>query len=79
MRTSIALHCGSFMFQHGGESSGNRQILTEHSVKVRPFLFPFTIDKCNLMYSECVKEFLYVIVTYSMVLKDKHNHCFFSM
>ena len=25
--------------------------------KVRPFLFPFTIDKCNLIYSEFVKVF----------------------
>ena len=31
--------------------------MTEHSVKVRPFLFPFTIGKCNLIYSECVKVF----------------------
>ena len=31
--------------------------MTEHSVKVRPFLFPFTIDKCNLIYSEFVKVF----------------------
>ena len=44
-------------FQYGGESSRIRQILTEHSVKVRPFLFPFIIDKCNLIYSECVKVF----------------------
>ena len=44
-------------FPYGGESSRNRQILTEHSVKVRPFLFPFTIGKCNLIYSECVKVF----------------------
>ena len=33
------------------------QILTEHSVKVRPLLFPFTIGKYNLIYSECVKVF----------------------
>ena len=32
-------------------------ILTGHSLKVRPFLFPFTIDKCNLIYSEFVKVF----------------------
>ena len=31
--------------------------MTEHSVKVRPFLFSFTIGKCNLIYSECVKVF----------------------
>ena len=44
-------------FQYGGESSRIRQILTEPSVKVRPFLFPFTIGKCNLIYSERVKVF----------------------
>ena len=31
--------------------------MTENSIKVRPFLFPFTIGKCNLIYSECVKVF----------------------
>ena len=44
-------------FQYGGESSRIQQILTEHSVKVRPFFFPFTIGKCNMIYSECVKVF----------------------
>ena len=44
-------------FQYGGQSCRIRQILAEHSVKVRPFLFPFTIDKCNLIYSEFVKVF----------------------
>ena len=44
-------------FQYSGESSKNRQILTEHSVKVRPFIFPFTIDKCNLIYFEFAKVF----------------------
>ena len=32
------------------------QILTENSGKVKPFLFPFTIGKWNLIYSECVGE-----------------------
>ena len=50
--------------------------MTKHSVKVRPLLFPFNISKYNLIYSECVKVFLYVFVAYSMVLKDKRNHCF---
>ena len=50
--------------------------MTEHSVKVKQFLFPFTIGKCNLIYSECVKVFLYVFVAYSMVPRDKRNHCF---
>ena len=63
-------------FQYGDESGRNWQILTEHSVKVRPFLFSFTIGKCNLIYSECVKVFLYVFVAYSVVLRDKRNHCF---
>ena len=31
--------------------------MTKHSVKVRPLLFPFTIGKYNLIYSECVKVF----------------------
>ena len=44
-------------FKYGSESGRNRQILTEHSVKVRPLLFPFTIGKYNLIYSECVKVF----------------------
>ena len=44
-------------FQHSGESGRNRQTLTEHSIKVRPFLFPLTIGKCDLIYSECVKVF----------------------
>ena len=44
-------------FQYGGESGRNWQILTKHSVKVRPLLFPFTIGKYNLIYSECVKVF----------------------
>ena len=52
MRCVVVVH-----FQYGGESSKIRQILTEHSVKVRPFRFPFTIGKCNLIYSECVKVF----------------------
>ena len=63
-------------FQYGDESGRNRQILTEHSVEVRPFLFPFTIGKYNFIYSECIKVFLYVFVAYSMVLKDQRNHCF---
>ena len=50
--------------------------MTEHSVKDRPFLFSFTIGKCNLIYSECVKVFLYVFVAYSMVLRDKRNTVF---
>ena len=60
MRTPIALHCGSFIFNmvvKAAESGRNRQILTGHSIKFRPFLFPFTIDKCDLIYSECVKVF----------------------
>ena len=31
--------------------------MTEHSVEVRPFLFPFTIDEYTLIYHECVKVF----------------------
>ena len=40
--------------------------MTEHSVEVRPFLFPFTIGKYNFIYRECIKVFLYVFVAYSM-------------
>ena len=42
-------------FQYGGESTRKMQTLTEHSSKVRPFLFLFTIVKCASIYSECVK------------------------
>ena len=31
--------------------------LTEHSVKVRLYLFPFAIDEWNLIYFECVEVF----------------------
>ena len=31
--------------------------MTEHSVKVRPFLYPFTIVKCNLIHTSCVEVF----------------------
>ena len=31
--------------------------MTEHSVKVRPFLFPLTIGKFTLIYCKCVKAF----------------------
>lgn len=43
--------------QYGDESGRNRQIFTEHSVKVEQFLSPLTIGKCNFIYSECVKVF----------------------
>lgn len=43
--------------QYGGESGRNRPILTELSVKVRPFLFQFTIDKCNLIQTDCEEVF----------------------
>ena len=80
MHTPIALHCSGFIF-NVGKSGRNRQILTEHFVKVRPFLFPFTISESNLIYSECVNLFfflyvyIYVFVAYSIVLKDERNHC----
>ena len=61
-------------FQYGGESARNWPILTEYSVKVRPFLFPFTIGKSDLNYSECVKVFLYVLSCFFMVLKEKRYH-----
>ena len=50
--------------------------MTEHSVKVRRFLFPFTIGKFTSIYCEWVKVFfLHVFVAYSMVLNDKRKHC----
>ena len=58
VHTPIALHCSGFIF-NVGKSGRNRQILTEHFVNVRPFLFPFTISECNLIYSECVKLFFF--------------------
>ena len=44
-------------FQYGDESGRNRQIFTEHSVKVEQFLSPLTIGKCNFIYSACLKVF----------------------
>ena len=61
MHTPIALHCSGFIF-NVGKSGRNRQILTEHFVKVRPFLFPFTISESNLIYSECVNLFFYIYI-----------------
>ena len=59
VHTPIALHCSGFIF-NVGKSGRNRQILTEHSVKVSPFLFPSTIRESNLIYSECVNLFCFV-------------------
>ena len=58
VHTPIALHCSGFIF-NVGKSGRNRQNLTEHSVKVSPFLFPSTITESNLIYSECVNLFLF--------------------
>ena len=55
---ALRLHCIVVAsFQYGGENNRNRQTLTEHSVKARPFLFPFTIGKFTSIYCECVKVF----------------------
>ena len=51
----MRLHCIVVASSSIWQSSRNRQTLTEHSVKVRPFRFPFTVGKCTLIYSECVK------------------------
>ena len=66
MHTPIALHCSGFIF-NVGKSGRNRQILTEHFVNVRPFLFPFTISECNLIYYECVNLF-YIYMYLSRIL-----------
>ena len=50
--TLIALHCGCVIFNIALEAE-----LTEHSVKVGLFLFPFAIGECNLIYFECVEVF----------------------
>ena len=63
--------------QYGGENSRIRQILSEHSVKVRPFLFPFTIGKCNLIYSERVKVFFVHICRVFYVSQGQTRSLFF--
>ena len=60
MHTAIALQCSGFIL-NVGKSGRNRQILTEHFVNVRPFLFPFTISECSLIYYECV-NLLYIYI-----------------
>ena len=62
VHTPIALHCSGFIFDVG-KSGRNWQILTEHSVKVSPFLFPSTISESNLTYSEFVNLFCFVFFT----------------
>ena len=53
VRTPIALHCGSVIFNIAVKAAE----ISKNSVKVRPFLFPFTIGKYNLIYSECLELF----------------------
>ena len=74
LRCIVVVH-----FQYGGESGRNWQILTEHSVKVRPLLFPFTIGKYNLIYSECVKEFFVRICRVFYGFQGQTQSLFFSM
>ena len=62
VHTPIALHCSGFIFDVG-KSGRNWQILTDHSVKVSPFLFPPTISESNLTYSEFVNLFYFVFFT----------------
>ena len=45
-------------FQYDDESERNRQILTEHSQEVRPFLFPLTVGKYNFYLLRMYKVFL---------------------
>ena len=47
----IALHCGSFNFNMAVKAAEFGRFW------LRPFLFLFTMGKCNLIYSECVKVF----------------------
>lgn len=44
-------------FQYGGKSDRNRSILTKHLLTVRPSVFPCTINKCNLTYTESAEVF----------------------
>ena len=66
-------------FQYGGESKRNRQILTDLSVKVRPFLFFVTLVKCNLIYSEYVKVFFVRICRVFYGAQGQTQSPFFSM
>ena len=63
MCTLIALYCGCVIFNIALEAE-----LTEHSVKVRLFLFPFAIGECNLIYFERVEVFPYTFVAYLVAL-----------
>ena len=58
MRTLIALHCGSDKFIVAVKAAEISRFLTEHSVKVRPFLFPSATVESNLFYFECVEVFV---------------------
>ena len=55
------------------------QILTEHSVKVWPLLFPSTKGKYNLIYSECVKVFFVRICRVFYGSQGQTQSLFFSM
>ena len=53
----LRLRCIVALWRYGGERGRNRQILTEHSVEVRSFLFSFTIGTLNLIDFECEEVF----------------------
>ena len=53
--------------------------MTEHSVKVRPLLFPFTIGKYNLIYSEYVKVFLVCICHVFYGSQEQTQSLFFTL
>ena len=61
------------------ESSRNRQTLTGHSVKVRPLRFSFTVAKCTLTYSECLKVFFVRICRVFYGSQGQTQSLFFSM
>lgn len=84
VRTPIALHCGSPIFNMAVNSLGskgdrNRQILTEQSVNVRPFFLPFTIAKYNFTYSEFVQVFFVCVCRVFYRSQGQTQALFFSM
>ena len=67
------------LFQYGWKSCRNRLILTEHSVKVRPFLFSFAIVTWNLVDSEWVEVFFVRICRVFYGSRGQAQSLFFSM
>ena len=75
VRTPIALHSGSVIFNIAVKAAE----IGKNSVKVRPFLFPFTIGKYNWIYSECVEVFFVRICRVFYHSQVQTQALFFSM